>query len=252
MEDLFGKLYDEMDDYVNVRINSTERKKYELEVDHFKVKYLFELVRNINAHSLLEIGCAIGILLNRFPLNVPFERKTGIDLSEKNIEWCKINFPNMGFYCGSLYQFKKEFPERTFTITILSDILEHVEDDVQLLQEAASISDYIVLNLPLEKCEEFKDRVYGMNDYRGHLRAYNKSDAIKLIKDAKLIEVSHTEKKYVQEPVFRSYLADKLINNVPEEKKCLGVIKYINELNHIDLFPEFYKSNYFALLKKDY
>lgn len=251
MEDVFNTLYNEMEELVNLRINNAGRKEYELLVDHFKAKYLFNLVRNINAYSLLEIGCGIGILLERFPLNVPFERRTGIDISEKNIEWAKINFPDINFYYGSLDQYKKIFPGETFTITILSDILEHVEDDLKLLKEAASISDYIVLNIPLEKCEEFKDRVYGMNDYRGHLRAYDKNDVIKLIEDAKLLEISHIEKRYVQEPVFRTYLADKLINNIPEEQKSLGVVKYINELNHIDLFPEFYKSNYFALLKKN-
>lgn len=252
MEDLYSKLYDEMDEYVNIRIiNSAERKKYELEVEHFKLKYLSELVKNLEAHSLVEIGCAVGILLNRFPINVPFERRTGIDLSKINIDYCKTNYPEMDFYCGTLSQFKKEFPERTFTISILSDILEHVEDDVKLLKDSASISDFVVLNLPLEKCEEFKNRVYGLNDYHGHLRAYSKSDAQRLIKDANLIEVSHIEKRYVQEPVFRSYLANKLMNSGPEETKCLGVIKYINELNHIDLYPEFYKSNYFTLLKKE-
>ena len=96
---------------------------------------------------------------------------------------------------------------------LLSDILEHVEDDVGLLHACGSMGKYVLLNLPLEKVEEYRNRNYGMEDKEGHLRAYSKEDAFKMFVEAGLRTVRFLEAQYVREPVFRKYLFNKLVKN---------------------------------------
>jgi len=244
----FKELYDEMDEYKALRNpESKERKEYELVVDHYKVKYLANLCREIDTTSILEIGCAVGILLDRFPSSASGKSKIGVDLSDKNIATARDMFPELTFFQGSAEDYLNSGGQKV-DLVILSDILEHVEDDAGLLRTAGQIGKHVVVNLPLEKCGEFKDREYGVDDYRGHLRAYDLYDAQNMVNRAGMKELTFTEERYVQEPAFRKYLADKLFTHKEGLERANGLAKYTEELIDIDLNPEYYKTNYFALL----
>ncbi|MBI4645946.1 MAG: hypothetical protein HY738_04950, partial [Bacteroidia bacterium] len=137
----------------------------------------------------------------------------------------------------------------TFDIIILSDILEHLPDDTDILKIAGENSKYILLNLPLEKCYEFRNRKYGPDDCRGHLRSYNLYDAKRLIQDSNLKVLSSTIEYYVKKPVFRRYLWTKLVKKRNGIEKLRGSIRYFYEMIEIFLRYKNYKSNFFALLK---
>jgi hypothetical protein len=77
-------------------------------------------------------------------------------------------------------------------LVILSDILEHVPDDAQLLREAAKVAKVLLINLPLEKCLTYMFRQYGPDDPSGHLRWYSLSDGLRLVERADLRVVAHT------------------------------------------------------------
>ncbi|PIQ47514.1 MAG: hypothetical protein COW03_14810 [Cytophagales bacterium CG12_big_fil_rev_8_21_14_0_65_40_12] len=249
----FKDYYNEHEDYIALRKKgSAFEKQYYREVDFWKNKYLVPLLDGHEIQTICEVGCAVGILLNRFGTQVPMNKRYGVDISSSNIEYAKELFPEMNFFAGRLSDFlvSTGAPPKV-DLVILSDILEHVEDDSGLLQEAGDYGKLVVLNLPMEKCEENKDRVYGIEDKHGHLRSYDLADARQLVESAGMEEVACTVKHYVQEPIFREYLADKLFNNKETtEEKLGGIAKYLNEINEIDLNPSFYKSNYYALLRK--
>lgn len=84
--------------------------------------------------SILEIGCSNGRNVS-LPLAERGYDVTGVDLHAPSIEWANANntFANARFVCQDAAVFESE---RTFDVVVLSDILEHVEQPLQLLQLA--------------------------------------------------------------------------------------------------------------------
>jgi SAM-dependent methyltransferase len=180
----FKKYYDEHDTYVRVREkDSEEYVKYKNDVIHWKLKYLKEVAGELEPASILEIGCATGIVLNHAPFSTHKTNRWGIDISEPNINTAKSDYPDLNFFAGTLEDIIK-IDRIKFELVLLSDILEHIEDDIELLRKCSEVGENILLNLPLEKCEEYKNRNYGINDAEGHLRAYDINDARKIIEKA--------------------------------------------------------------------
>jgi SAM-dependent methyltransferase len=245
----YEKLYNEHPDYVAVRDKTGDVwSKYKDDVLLYKIKHAHELVHDILYSSILEVGCATGFLLHNFPGHKTTWR-CGIDISTENIISARREYPGISFFAGTLADFLRQQPRARFDLVLLSDILEHVEDDVGLLNACGSIGKFVLLNLPLEKVDEYRDRNYGMEDRQGHLRAYSKADASKMFVKANLSVVRVLEAQYVCEPVFRKYLFNKLVKDATGDK-LKGLIQYTEELIHIDNHPGYYKSNLFALLSR--
>lgn len=126
---------------------------------------------------------------------------------------------------------------------LLSDILEHLEDDVGLLHACGSMGKYVLLKLPLEKVEEYRNRKYGMEDKEGHLGAYGKEDAFKMFAEAGLRAVRFFEAQYVREPVFRKYFFKKPVKNSSGDR-LKGLIQYGEELTTSTIVPSITKAIY--------
>ena len=243
----YEELYNEHPEYVALRDKTGEIwDKYRDDVLHYKIKHAHELVRDIPYSSILEVGCATGFFLHNFP-GENTTRRCGIDISSENIISAQREYPAISFFAGTLADFRRQHPGARCDLVLLSDILEHVEDDRGLLRACGSIGKYVLLNLPLEKVEEYRNREYGIEDKHGHLRAYSRGDAFKMFAEAGLRPVRFLEAKYVREPVFRKYLFNKLVKNAAGDK-LKGLIQYTEELIHIENNPGYYKSNLFALL----
>jgi SAM-dependent methyltransferase len=244
----FEELYNEHPEYVALRERTGEIwGKYKDDVLNYKLKYARELVSDMLYSSILEVGCATGFFLHNFPSRNGAKRY-GVDISSENINTARQLYPEIEFFNGTLTDFRQRYPKARFDLVLLSDILEHVEDDRGLLRECSSIARLILVNLPLEKVEEYKTRNYGMEDKEGHLRAYDKPDAFQMFAEAGLKTVKFVEAQYVREPIFRKYLFNKLVKNASGDKSK-GLIQYTEELIHIENNPGYYKSNLFALLR---
>ncbi len=252
-DNFFRILYNDHLDYQSLRGRSgLEYEKYLNDVKHWKTKYLedvfFSNLQIENVNSILEIGCATGVLLNTIFAKNTFDR-TGIDISEENISSGRETYPNINFIAGTFQEYIDESGGNCFSIIILSDILEHVQEDVELLNLSGKYSDYVLLNQPIEKVKEYENREYGVNDKEGHLRAYSTEDILGLCKMANMSIIYSIERQYVLEPVFKKHLLNKILNE--ETSKVDGMIKYTNELIDIELNKENYKRNFFALLKSE-
>jgi SAM-dependent methyltransferase len=246
----YEELYNEHADYIAIRDKTGAIwKKYNDDVLYYKIKHAHELVRDIAYSSILEVGCATGFLLHNFP-GQNTTRRCGIDISSENIKAAQREYPGISFFAGTVAGFKRQHPGGRFDLVLLSDILEHVEDDRGLLRACGSIGKYVLLNLPLEKVEEYRNRNYGMEDKEGHLRAYSKEDAFKMFAEAGLKTMRFLEAQYVREPVFRRYLFNKLVKNATGDK-LQGLIQYTQELIHVENNPGYYKTNLFALLTRN-
>jgi hypothetical protein len=248
----FKNIYENSDEYKDIRNNESLAYKHYLDVViNWKIKYLTRVIPDgIELNSILEIGCATGDLLASFPSGKTRTNKTGLDISDRNIAEAKSRYPGIHFLAVPFEDFVKQ-QQRIFDLIILSDILEHVPDDVGMLRMAGDNARYVLLNLPLEKCREFRDRAYGPDDFRGHLRAYNVKDARKLVENANLSEKKSILRHYVTQRVFRRYLWDKLVVRKEGINGILGCIRYAFEILEIFLRKNRYKKNYFAFLKSN-
>jgi SAM-dependent methyltransferase len=135
--------------------------------------------------SVIEIGCATGEVLAAFPDRLGDGgrsiKKIGFDISPLNITAARARYPEIEFLEKDFSQYAGKSD-----VVILSDILEHVPDDVGFLQKASSLASIVLLNLPLEDNWTNRNREYGVEDVSGHLRAYSLHDGFSLVEAAGL------------------------------------------------------------------
>jgi hypothetical protein len=196
----FRALYDEkLAEYIERRDpNSYSAQRIALEVREFKVPNLLSVLpTGFKYSTIAEIGCATGEIIATFPGD-GITRRVGFDLSERNIESARERFPGTTFVAdpGQFYRDK-------YDVLILSDILEHVPDDAQMLADAAKVAKILLINLPLEKCLSYAFRRYGPDDPSGHLRWYSMSDGMALFERAGLRIIKHS-RVWVMETDYES------------------------------------------------
>lgn len=191
----FSALYDEkIDEYVQRRDHdSYSARRIALEVQEFKIPNLLSVLpEGFEYESVAEIGCATGELIATFP-GVSIKRRVGFDLSQMNIHAASARFPGTTFRTDDFRSFLEHFD-----IVILSDVLEHVPDDIQFLRDAANLGRLVLVNLPLEKSLDNLFRNYGPDDSSGHLRKYSLVDGMRLF-DAAGLAVIDFQRTWVME-----------------------------------------------------
>jgi len=179
-----------MKEYVLRRDPETyNAKRIALEVEHFKIPNLLAVLpENFAYRSVAEIGCATGELIGTFP-RTDIQLQIGFDISPLNIHAAQQRFPWVTFRGGDFRSCTDEYD-----LVILSDILEHVPDDVDFLRAAAGMGKMVLVNLPLERCLMNSFRKYGPNDPSGHLRSYTLADGLRLFEQAGLSVINYTQR----------------------------------------------------------
>jgi SAM-dependent methyltransferase len=178
----YAALYDGHPEYEARRqSDSFERMWVDTVVRYFKLPYLLNLAGDWRPRTVLEIGCATGELIARFPV-LDGGCRTGVDISECNIEIARQRFPQVSFVAGDFRHLNLEQADAL----ILSDVLEHVPDDTAFLEDAGHLGRRVLINLPLECNWLNRGRPYGPQDASGHLRAYTLEQGLALIERAGL------------------------------------------------------------------
>lgn len=258
----FSKFYDSQHDYASFRNDAEKRKEYDVAVA-WKVKNLCSLVsRSQSFANVTEVGCAMGILLNKVADSLRIKDRTGIDISSENVKLASELFPECSFFRGTFEEYIKhpeymDLVEKT-DLVVLSDIVEHIPDDKAFMRSISKVSRYVLFNLPLEKCFRNRKRNYGTSDPSGHLRNYNEKDASALVNAAgfKVIKSftdnAHFDKEYFR--IFRKKRNER-IRSKPLLKRIFWCSYYFEEdiIRTIAprLYIKIYGSNYFALLKSE-
>jgi predicted TPR repeat methyltransferase len=247
----FAKFYNNQKDYKQFRRNPEKRKEYQTWVN-WKVDNLINVIPdNVHFSNVLEIGCAFGLLLNCISEKLKISDVYGIDISSDNIKLAKELFPHITFFTGTLNQKKSEMltnlKTKKFDLIILSDILEHVPDDLKLLRQVSQISKFVLIKLPLEKCFVTRNRIYGENDPSGHLRMYDEEDGLNLVKEAGLKIINKRVKIALRN--HEGYKVWKKEQNIRiSQKSFLKKIFWKNFYNFQDMllihFPAIYKRIY--------
>ena len=245
------KFYDEHESYIERRKEGSKKRiEYIEEIDLWKNKYLKSVIpKNYRIETILEIGCGTGDLLGRFPADICESNRFGVDISNKNIEFAEIRYPKINFCAGTIYDFN--FSKKDFNLIILSDILEHVKNDLELLIKSSELAQFIVVNIPLEKCYANRRRQYGESDIAGHLRAYNLKDALSLINKANLKIVNSKKVSVINESFWQKRFTKDFFSN--SDFKTIVEKKLPYYLYHVakySILPFLYSSNLFAFLEK--
>lgn len=201
LEDVdYSQLYDTHNEYVSRRDEASwEAQQIVLECREFKLPHLLAVVPDdYRIASLIEIGCATGDLLAAFPDSAPDGRyieKYGFDVSPLNIEVARKRYQHISF---SIDAFDNQ---PVADVVVLSDVLEHVPDDKDFLRRASRVGRLILINVPLEDNWINRNRIYGVHDPSGHLRAYSLSSANQLLEDAGL-NVLHARQVWSHETEY--------------------------------------------------
>lgn len=109
---------------------------------------------NIRNISLLDVGCGSGNFYEGFQETglTHFIEYVGIDIAEKNIENCKILYPDADFRLGDVRDIR--FVDDSFGIVLASRVLEYLSpDDLEVaLGEIMRVArDTVILNFFYEK-----------------------------------------------------------------------------------------------------
>jgi len=182
----YSALYDEHPEYVARRAGgSMEQAQVDIEVRLFKLPQLLKLLPpGPPLQRVLEIGCATGELIAAMPA----AQRVGLDISPANVAAARARFPAVEFRCGDF----RDAGLAGFDAVIMSDVLEHVDDDAAFLRDAAQLGELVLVNLPLEDNWLNDRRAYGPDDVSGHLRRYALADGLALFQRAGLDVVTHS------------------------------------------------------------
>jgi len=197
----FSALYDEHPEYVARRgAGSLEQAQVDLEVRLFKLPGLMAVLpAGQRLRRVLEIGCATGELIAAVPVE-PGGERVGLDISPANVAAARARFPDVAFHGGDF----RDAGLAGFDAVIMSDVLEHVPDDVGFLRDAARLGDIVLVNLPLEDNWLNDRRAYGPDDASGHLRRYSLAQGLALFERAGLEVLSHAQVWVHETPTERA------------------------------------------------
>jgi len=114
---------------------------------HRLTNYHQFFIDNISPEDkVLDIGCGNGALT--FEVAKKAKKVVGIDLDKKNIKIAKEKHqaPNIEYLVGDA---TKNLPNQKFDVIILSNVLEHIENRVELLQKIRNLAPKILIRVPM-------------------------------------------------------------------------------------------------------
>jgi len=164
----------------------------------FKTGYISQeradlILNSLAGKKILDVGCGSGIWTD-FLTNKGFE-VTGIDFVSELIQ--KAKKVRKGKFIEAQAE-KLPFADKSFDAVLLINILEHVDDDHQVLKEAGRIGKRVVVNVPQQTPKLLFQRglLYKHHIDRSHQRVYTKSSLRQLFKKTgfKKVKIMETER----------------------------------------------------------
>ncbi len=89
---------------------------------------------NLEGARILDVGCGIGTYVRR--LRDLSEHVYGIDIDEQRVRRGSLSLPNLALAAGE----HMPFPNDSFDVIMLHEVIEHVSDDAATLREACRVA----------------------------------------------------------------------------------------------------------------
>jgi acetyltransferase-like isoleucine patch superfamily enzyme len=111
--------------------------------------------------SILDLGCGSGKVLWQITDLRP-SRIVGVDIAEKRVKSARSKFPDGEFHCAEIYEFLQGCTD-TFDVVFLFEVLEHVYDDVEIMDLISKVcpNGTLLGSVPI-----------GMGDEECHVRSF--------------------------------------------------------------------------------
>lgn len=137
----FDKYYQKVLNFLAIKENGEIHPKHEL------TRYCDFFLNNIReSDSVLDIGCGIGYVANQVARKA--KKVVGVDNDEKRLAAAKKMFhrDNLEFLMADATKY--DFGQK-YDAIILSNVLEHIEDRTSFLKNIKSLSDKILIRVPM-------------------------------------------------------------------------------------------------------
>ena len=170
---------------------------WDVEDAPWKAEHIFRMVErhHLKPGTVCEVGCGCGEILCQLQQRMdPLCIFIGYDISPQAIGLCSSRAnERLEFRCGN-------FPEEEnaiYDLTLLVDVIEHVEDYYRLLRAVREKSRSVVLHIPLEMfvlSVLYPQFLLGQRAKVGHLHYFSKEIALQVLRDLGygIIDYSYT------------------------------------------------------------
>jgi SAM-dependent methyltransferase len=129
-----------------------------------KAANIARVCRRIPVTSVLEIGCGTGAVLRELGSMQFAKHYAATDISAAAVEFAQ---QSCGVLLSEAYVVPADslpFPEKSFSVAILSHVIEHLENPVSAVRAAARVADFVVIEVPTERVlsNTIRTRILGM------------------------------------------------------------------------------------------
>jgi SAM-dependent methyltransferase len=143
--------------------------------------------------AVLDFGCGNGVLTYWLKCNGFGDRIIGVDVSKTGVENARKAFGRPGL-TYELAGYVDELGPDSFDVVVSSHVLEHIEQPEAVMRKIASKAEWLVLEVPLEKClwPEISCLLRGKSrkdNPLGHVNFWCKQTFNDLLKDEGLLVV---------------------------------------------------------------
>ncbi len=135
---------------------------------------------------LLDAGCGDGYWLHRLR-HIPGVSLTGVDYNPVRVERCKQIVHRVPVFCCDLLSFEPE--QGPFDVIILSQVIEHVQNDTGLLNKMRTLlgkGGVLILGTPNEGSwlHQVRTRTAGKSFHSDHLHFYTENEIRRKLRQA--------------------------------------------------------------------
>jgi 2-polyprenyl-3-methyl-5-hydroxy-6-metoxy-1,4-benzoquinol methylase len=159
-----------------------------LDFPRLKLDVMVKAIKSFNVQNILEAGCGGGKFVFSLSEDFPNARITGVDISKEAIEVAqkKNSNQNLHFLCANAEAMN--FPEESFDVILLLDVLEHLEKPEKTVMDCYRFlkpNGIIHAFIPCEAHSVYwlGERILGFHSKEktaGHIQRFKKTDALNL------------------------------------------------------------------------
>jgi SAM-dependent methyltransferase len=187
----------------------TEKRHYDVleagvwkHLHKVRVSWILEQVRHerqrhTGAFRILDVGCGDGVITKRLRVAFPDVRVTAVDLDEVRLRRATAYCPRVAF-CQSTVE-TLPFAQETFQLVLCHHVVEHVPNDVRLLEECGRVlspTGLFILGLPHEGgiigkiLRTLHRRLYAAGE---HINFYTIANMRRLLTDAGFKDITYAK-----------------------------------------------------------
>lgn len=200
----YGGLMNIYNDGTYLKINAN----WDQEHSPYKAKLIIELLNDISAKSILEVGCGAGEIIKILSSHFPNIQFTGYDISMDAAKfWNGKESQNLSFHCCDILESEKQVD-----VVLCLDVFEHISDYIGFLERLKLHGSYFIFKVPMDM-NVMKLMTRGLAYARsevGHIHYFNEWSAKATLSDCGYeIEVAKLSPAFLNVPPgnYRQWLA---------------------------------------------